>query len=149
MGSAAVRQSGQRAEHTLLLDSVLFAADIERRPRSTASTASDKTEHLYRIKSKIYSTPPAIADWDWKPAPNGDGREAGHEFGEPLAPVTPDKRRSAPASCSPREARQAMPFTAPQWARKITKEQLVKRPTNTWEYGYWWIEWGGQEHHPR
>ena len=36
-----------------------------------------------------------------------------------------------------------MPFTAPVWARKITKEQLKHRPITSWEYGYWWIEWGG------
>jgi hypothetical protein len=28
----------------------------------------------------------------------------------------------------------------------VSKEQLLKRPTNRWEYGYWWIEWGGQMH---
>ena len=36
-----------------------------------------------------------------------------------------------------------MPFTPPAWARKITKEQLRHRPITSWEYGYWWIEWGG------
>ena len=40
-----------------------------------------------------------------------------------------------------------MPFTPPKWARKVTKEQLKFRkvgPEN-WEYGYWWIEWGGNK----
>src|SRR5208283_2675148 len=36
-----------------------------------------------------------------------------------------------------------MPFTSPSWARKITREQLIHRPIDSWEYGYWWIEWGG------
>ena len=36
-----------------------------------------------------------------------------------------------------------MPFTPPAWARKITKEQLKHRQITSWEYGYWWIEWGG------
>jgi hypothetical protein len=36
-----------------------------------------------------------------------------------------------------------MPFKPPKWARKITKEQLVHRKISSWEYGYWWIEWGG------
>ena len=38
-----------------------------------------------------------------------------------------------------------MPFRAPKWARKVTREDLQFRkigPEN-WEYGYWWIEWGG------
>jgi hypothetical protein len=37
-----------------------------------------------------------------------------------------------------------MPFTPPRWARKVTKAQLIKRSVASWEYGYWWIEWGGQ-----
>jgi hypothetical protein len=36
-----------------------------------------------------------------------------------------------------------MPFRPPKWARKVTKEQLRMRKINSWEYGYWWIEWGG------
>jgi hypothetical protein len=38
-----------------------------------------------------------------------------------------------------------MPFTPPKWARKVTKQQLYARPINSWEYGYWWIEWGGDK----
>ena len=36
-----------------------------------------------------------------------------------------------------------MPFTPPKWARKVTKEQLRLRKITSWEYGYWWIAWGG------
>ena len=32
----------------------------------------------------------------------------------------------------------------PNWARKITGKQLKFRGISSWEYGYWWIEWGGQ-----
>ena len=38
-----------------------------------------------------------------------------------------------------------MPFTAPSWARKITKQDLLHRKIDSWEYGYWWIEWGGNK----
>ncbi len=39
-----------------------------------------------------------------------------------------------------------MPYKPPAWARKITAEQLKHRPIGkkSWEYGYWWIEWGGE-----
>ena len=40
-----------------------------------------------------------------------------------------------------------MPYTPPKWARKVTKDALRFRtvgPEN-WEYGYWWIEWGGNK----
>jgi hypothetical protein len=36
-----------------------------------------------------------------------------------------------------------MPYTAPKWARKISPKQLKFRPISSFEYGYWWIEWGG------
>ncbi len=37
-----------------------------------------------------------------------------------------------------------MSFQPPKWARKITAKQLKFRGVSSWEYGYWWIEWGGQ-----
>src|SRR6185295_6331403 len=43
-----------------------------------------------------------------------------------------------------RDYRKPVPFTPPTWARKVTKGQLAFRGVNSWEYGYWWIEWGGQ-----
>jgi len=36
-----------------------------------------------------------------------------------------------------------MPYTAPKWARKIEERHLRFRPITSFEYGYWWIEWGG------
>ena len=36
-----------------------------------------------------------------------------------------------------------MPYKAPAWAWKITEKNLRFRPVGSWEYGYWWIEWGG------
>jgi hypothetical protein len=38
-----------------------------------------------------------------------------------------------------------MPFSPPKWARKVTKDTLRFRKTDHWEYGYWWIEWGGDK----
>ena len=36
------------------------------------------------------------------------------------------------------------PFIAPSWARKFTPDDLkVGRSIRSWEYGFWWIEWGG------
>jgi hypothetical protein len=37
-----------------------------------------------------------------------------------------------------------MPFKAPAWARKFTVEDFKHRSIRSWEYGYWWIEWGGE-----
>ena len=72
------------------------------------------------------------------------GREARSEHNESLAPEKPDNRTLGSSILfTSRLYRNPMPFTPPKWARKITKEQLVHRQITSWEYGYWWIEWGG------
>jgi hypothetical protein len=30
------------------------------------------------------------------------------------------------------------------WARKFTEEDFKHRSIRSWEFGYWWIEWGGE-----
>ena len=43
-----------------------------------------------------------------------------------------------------------MPFIPPNWVRKFTEDELNLRPhggtgvDQGFEYGYWWVEWGGQ-----
>jgi hypothetical protein len=72
------------------------------------------------------------------------GREARAEYGESLAPEQPDNRTLGSSILfTSRLYHNPMPFTPPAWARKITREQLLHRPITSWEYGYWWIEWGG------
>src|ERR1039458_229472 len=72
------------------------------------------------------------------------GREGRAELDESLAPPQPENRTLGSSILfTSRLYHNPMPFTAPAWARKITKEQLKHRPVTSWEYGYWWIEWGG------
>ena len=72
------------------------------------------------------------------------GRESRSEFKESLAPEKADEETLGSSILfTSRLYRKPMPFTPPRWARKVTKEHLRFRGTNAWEYGYWWIEWGG------
>jgi hypothetical protein len=74
------------------------------------------------------------------------GRETRAEFGESLAPEKGDNETLGSSILfTSRLYHKAMPFTAPSWARKITKKDLVHRKIDSWEYGYWWIEWGGNK----
>jgi hypothetical protein len=72
------------------------------------------------------------------------GHESGAEHGESLAPLNADRKTQG---CSilftSREFDRPMPYTPPKWARRITAKNLRCRPITSWEYGYWWIEWGG------
>jgi hypothetical protein len=72
------------------------------------------------------------------------GREARSEFGESLAPEKADDQTLGSSILfTARKYDRPMPFTPPRWARKVTKEQLRMRKITSWEYGYWWVEWGG------
>ncbi|MBN1854093.1 MAG: FAD-dependent oxidoreductase [Pirellulales bacterium] len=131
---------------TLLLDATLFAAEMKENQIERVMVRCDKTEHLYSIRAKLYLDctgdsrlaleAGAVMRW---------GREAKSEFNESLALDTADRQTLGSSILfTARDYGEPVPFTPPKWARKVTKEQLQFRPVNSWEYGYWWIEWGGQ-----
>ncbi len=74
------------------------------------------------------------------------GREGRDEFNESLAPPKPDsKTLGSSILFITREHDRPMPFYGPDWIRKFpTKEDLPHRSPNPWEYGFWWVEWGGE-----
>lgn len=130
---------------TLLLDTVLYAAQVVDGKIEHVMARSDKTEHLYRIKAGVYCdctgdsrlALEAGAEYRY-------GREGKDEFGESLAVDVPDRRTQGSSILfTSREHDRPMPFTPPAWARKVTKEHLKFRGISSWEYGYWWIELGG------
>lgn len=131
---------------TLLLDSVLYSAEVKENKIVRAMVRCDKTEHIYDITAGIYLD--CTGDGRLGLEVGAEfryGREARLEFGEPLAPEAPDlETLGSSILFTSRKHDRPMPFTPPKWARKVSKEQLLKRPTGSWEYGYWWIEWGGQ-----
>ncbi len=155
---------------TLLLDTDVVGADVEidgktadisqRPPRTerlyefkgkpgritAARAVRHLTEDTFTIRAKMY------ADC------TGDGRlgfEAGADFrigresadmlNEPLAPAKDDNHTlGSSILVTSRKLDHPAPFVAPPWARKFTPEMLkVGRGINSWEYGFWWIEWGG------
>ena len=131
---------------TLLLDSVLFAADTRDGLIQRVLVRADKTEHLYRIKagafidatgdSRLALEAGAAMRW---------GRERRSEFNESLGLEQPDRQTLGSSLLfTSRNYGKPVPFRPPPWARKVTKEQLQFRSISSWEYGYWWIEWGGQ-----
>jgi hypothetical protein len=131
---------------TLLLDATLFAAEVTDGRIQQVMVRCDKTEHLYRIGAKLFVdctgdsrlALEAGAEMRW-------GREAKSEFNESLALDAADRQTLGSSILfTARDYGKPVPFTPPRWARKVTKEQLRFRPIKSWEYGYWWLEWGGQ-----
>jgi len=131
---------------TLLLDTTVFAAHTAGGRIEEVRARCDRSEHLYRIRAKLFCdctgdsrlALEAGAEMRW-------GRESRREFGESLAPAEADRQTQGSSILfTSRQHDRPMPFTAPKWARKVTADQLRFRKPASWEYGYWWIEWGGQ-----
>ncbi len=74
------------------------------------------------------------------------GRESKAEYNEPLALDVADKKTlGSSILMTAREHATPQPYRSPSWARTFKKEQLTYRGIgNSYEYGYWWFEWGGQ-----
>ena len=130
---------------TLLLETTVFAATVKDDKIVEVAARCDKSEHLYRIRAAMFCDCTGDSRLGLEAgADMRSGREARAEFGESLAPETPENRTLGSSILfTSRLYHNPMPFTPPAWARKITKEQLRHRPITSWEYGYWWIEWGG------
>jgi hypothetical protein len=130
---------------TLLLETTVFSANVKDGRITEVAARCDKSEHLYRIRAGIFCDCTGDSRLGLEAgAEMRSGREARAEFGESLAPETTENRTLGSSILfTSRLYHNPMPFTAPVWARKITKEQLKHRPITSWEYGYWWIEWGG------
>jgi hypothetical protein len=130
---------------TLLLESVLYAVKMDGKAIREAMVRCDKSEHLYRVKAKIFVDATGDSRLGLEAgAEMREGRESRAEFGESLAPEKADNETLGSSILfTSRLHHKPMPFTPPAWARKVTKEQLKFRKINSWEYGYWWIEWGG------
>jgi hypothetical protein len=130
---------------TLFLDTVLFAVDTAGGLIRRVLARCDKTEHLYEIHARLY----ADCTGDCRLGLEAGAeirreREARSEFGESLALEKPDRHTlGSTILFTSHKTNKAAPFRPPAWARKVTKEMLRFRGIKSWEYGYWWVEWGG------
>ncbi len=72
------------------------------------------------------------------------GREAKSDFGESLAVDTADRfTLGSSILFTARRYDTPQPFIAPDWVRTFQAHEFKHRPIKSYEYGYWWFEWGG------
>ncbi len=131
---------------TLLLDSVLYAATTQNNLIQKVQVRCDKTEHLYEVTAKQFMDCTGDCRLGIEAgAEYRTGREGKADTGEPLALDKADNNTLGSSILfTSRDYGRPVPYKAPAWAHKITQEQLFQRGIgNSWEYGYWWIEWGG------
>jgi hypothetical protein len=131
---------------TLLLDTAVCAADVQDEVIREVLARSDKTELVYRIKAPMYADCTGDCRLGLEAgAAYRTGHEGFNTFYETLAPALPGSDTLGSSLLfTARDHGMPVPFTPPYWARKVTKEHLKLRRVDSWEYGYWWIEWGGQ-----
>lgn len=130
---------------TLLLETTLYSAEVKDGLLQFVQARCDRSEHIYRIAAKVFCDCTGDSRLGVEAgAEYRVGHEARAQHGESLAPETADnKTQGCSILFTSRDFGKPMPFTPPQWARKITEKNLKSRGITSWEYGYWWIEWGG------
>ncbi|MBC8164545.1 MAG: FAD-dependent oxidoreductase, partial [Bryobacteraceae bacterium] len=132
---------------TLLLETILCSTDMKGDRIESVTARCDKSEHIYHVKAKVYVDATGDSRLGLEAgAEFRSGRETRSEFNESLAPEVADKETLGSSILFTSQLhRKPMPFSPPKWSRKVTKEDFKYRkvgPEN-WEYGYWWVEWGG------
>jgi hypothetical protein len=130
---------------TLLLDADCIDADVVA-GRVTAITAlRNSTEDEFHIKARFFAD--CSGDGRLGCEAGADfrvGREARCEFDESLAPETADlETLGSSILLTARKHETPQPYTAPDWVRRFSKEDFRFRPIHSYEYGYWFAEWGG------
>jgi hypothetical protein len=139
---------------TLLLDSVLHGVELAAGRITHALVRCEAAERAYRIRARLSATARATPAWPSRRGRNsGAAARHGPNSANRWRRTGPTARCWAAASCSrPGTTGGRCPLSRPS-GRGASREQLRRRTIKSWEYGYWWIEWGGHldtiADHPR
>lgn len=131
---------------TLLLDTDIIGAQVHNNRIIEATAISTLLEENYTIKANFYIDCTGDASLGTLAgAKFMKGREGKDIFGESLAPEkSDDKTMGNSILFFAKEHDTPMPFKKPVWGKSYTKDDFKYRRIHSWEYGYWWIEWGGE-----
>jgi len=131
---------------TLLLDTDVVGAETENGVIRSVRAVRNLTEDEFVIRAKFFAD--CTGDGRLGVEAGADyhvGREARSDYGETLARDVADRHTlGSSILITGRRHDTPQPFIAPSWIRKFKKEDFKFRPINSYEYGYWWFEWGGQ-----
>lgn len=136
----------------LLLNTRVVGAEVGEGVLRCVRAVRDSTEDSFTIEAKVFID--ATGDGGLGVAAGADyvhGREGQATYGERLAAAEADgKTLGSTLLFMARKHEEPVPFVAPEWARCFRKEDFRNRATflsdqqHHYEYGYWWIEWGGE-----
>lgn len=137
---------------TLLLNTTVTGAEMENGRIRAALAVRHSTEDSFTISAKTFIDCSGDGRLSLEAGARFvAGREGKNAYGESLAQEEPDgKTLGSTLLFLARRHDQPMPFVPPPWARKFSEHDLRLRPHASkdadggLEYGYWWVEWGGQ-----
>ncbi len=130
---------------TLLLNTVMTHCRKDNGLIRSISCYQFRTETFYEIEASYFIDCTGDGTLGYIAGnPYRVGQEAKAEFGESLAPekATPYSLGSS-LLFQGRDFGRPVPFIAPEWAYVYESDDDIKRGHDSFEYGYWWIEWGG------
>lgn len=134
----------------LMLDTDCVGCELQtgpdgRRSITAAKAVCNATESAYTIRARYFAD--CSGDGRLGVEAGADfvlGREAQHAFGESLAPVSGDSQTlGASIMFTAKRHDSPQPFVSPSWVRPFKRDEFKFRPIKSYEYGYWWAEWGG------
>jgi hypothetical protein len=133
---------------TLLLDTACVGCiqDPATREIRTISALRNSTEELFEISARLFADCSGDSRLAMEArADSHVGRESRDQYGESMAqPVADNHTLGSSILITGREYPTPQPFHCPGWVRKFTEAEFKYRPIRSYEYGYWWFEWGGQ-----
>lgn len=131
---------------TLLLNTTVTGAAMDGNVIRTVYASRESTEDRFEIAADWFADCTGDGRLGFEArARHMTGREAAAEYGESAAAAQRDNGRLGSSLLfTARDTGRPMPFVAPLWARKFSEDDLKFRNHASWEYGYWWIEFGGQ-----
>ncbi len=131
---------------TLLLDTACIGCVVEAEKIQSITALRNSTEEEFQITARFFADCSGDSRLGYEAgADYSMGRESRSEFDGPLAPANADAYTlGSSILITGREYPEPQNFTSPGWARKFIRSDFKHRPIHSYEYGYWWFEWGGQ-----
>ena len=130
----------------LLLDTDVIGVEVADEVIHSARAVRLSTEDEFVIRARFFAD--CTGDGRLGSEAGADyhiGREARTDYGESLAQEAADRQTlGSSILLTGREHDTPQSFVRPSWARTFKKEDFKLRPIKSFEYGYWWFEWGGQ-----
>lgn len=130
---------------TLMLNACVVGVRMEGDRIVSAYVNRESTEDFYEIEADLFADCTGDGRLGYEAgAEYTTGRESSAEYGESFASDDRDAYRLGSSLLfTSKDMGRPMPFVPPKWIRRFSEEDLRFRSHPTWEYGYWWVEYGG------